>query len=197
MGDQETQEHFLATIMKAMETNDKSWEKMGINFGKPQFFMQPQIQDVQDKGELQCLFVGEKLNYTMFSHFNKYHNLDVWTVDGLTPFGKLIQGLGAEGYQQFQDFASKALERIIDWEESHIDQIKPGDKSCTSNLHIFARLDICYLNLRRNGEWNFWVNEVETWMGASYFSQWALDQNLCLVTSAIEVFEKIFSTNAV
>ncbi|KZT17929.1 hypothetical protein NEOLEDRAFT_1152855 [Neolentinus lepideus HHB14362 ss-1] len=222
MGDRETQEHFLATIIKAMETNDKSWAKMGINFGKPRFFMQPRIQDVQDKGELRSLFVGEKLNYTMFTHFSKDHNLDVWTVDGLTPFGKLIPGprvatktaemqdkdisfdpfdaymsreLGTEGYQQFQDFASKALERIIDWEESHMDQIKPGDKSRTSNLRIFARLDICYL--RRNGEWNFWVNEVETWMGASYFSQWALDQDLRLVTSAIEVFEKIFSTNAV
>ncbi|EPQ50200.1 hypothetical protein GLOTRDRAFT_134159 [Gloeophyllum trabeum ATCC 11539] len=198
MDPDETLNEFLVRIRDAMEESDDSWARMVSDVARPLWFLQPKIAEVKDKGEIRCLFVGEKWMYCMFTDYVSPEEVDYWKIDGLAPLSKIVPGNrlldrtkemirddqyydifdvtvpmeeAEEGMNELKDFAGAVLKKLIKWEEDHEEDIVPGSRTRASQLRIFARLDICLI--RQDGEFRFWVNEVEAWSGASMFANFS------------------------
>ncbi|EPQ54932.1 hypothetical protein GLOTRDRAFT_94304 [Gloeophyllum trabeum ATCC 11539] len=170
MDPDETLNEFLVRIRDTMEESDDSWARMRTYSGFSQHVLKMDPDETLNEFLVR---IRDTMEESDDSWARMYYDIFDVTV---------LMEEAEEGMNELKDFAGAVLKKLIKWEEDHEEDIVPGSRTRASQLRIFARLDICLI--RQDGEFRFWVNEVEAWSGASMFANFSQDAYLRLVNSA-------------
>lgn len=66
--DNNTARQVLKKVKDDMKKTKKMWQTANATVPRPHYFVQPLIQEMQQKGEVRCFFAGGELIYTVGTH---------------------------------------------------------------------------------------------------------------------------------
>ncbi|KAJ8695728.1 hypothetical protein PTI98_008301 [Pleurotus ostreatus] len=213
--DNNTARQVLKKVKDDMKKTKKMWQTANATIPRPHYFIQPLIQEMQQKGEVRCFFAGGELIYTVGTRAGGSQMVSMEPVS-IIPLEKLRAGdadnqrtasmisnqevfdmldsnvpfwLGSHGFERLRSFATNILYKFITRQEEDWKKVGAGERNLWSDLRLFARLDIGVFRTE-NGQYSFWVSEIEPWMGACLFTNTANDKSDVLYSTVTAVLEE-------
>ncbi|KAJ8689396.1 hypothetical protein PTI98_013419 [Pleurotus ostreatus] len=213
--DNNTARQVLKKVKDDMKKTKKMWQTANATIPRPHYFIQPLIQEMQQKGEVRCFFAGGELIYTVGTRAGGSQMVSMEPVS-IIPLEKLRAGdgdnqrtasmisnqevfdmldsnvpfwLGSHGFERLRSFATNILYKFITRQEEDWKKVGAGERNLWSDLRLFARLDIGVFRTE-NGQYSFWVSEIEPWMGACLFTNTVNDKSDVLYSTVTAVLEE-------
>ncbi|KAF4568107.1 hypothetical protein EYR36_010116 [Pleurotus pulmonarius] len=91
--DNNTAKQVLKKVKDDMKKTKKMWQTANATIPRPHYFVQPLIQEMQQKGEVRCFFAGGELIYTVGTHAGGSQMVSMEPVS-IIPLEKLRAGDG-------------------------------------------------------------------------------------------------------